>query len=175
MSSRKRPPPTNGASSGVAIGSVDALLAKYARHLPPGGTITVNLVKGPTSRSVDPIAARRAAAKEEAARANSSGNDSDTGGAGGGNGAAGVGMTVPVTFPRIAKFNETVTPPDFVRGSLRDGRMYEEEVPKAKVSGEICIVRCIYHFVAILEEKPSRMICGKICLLHLQFSHRYPT
>lgn len=34
-------------------------------------------------------------------------------------------------FPRMAKFIETVTPPDFT-SVLRDGRMYEEEVPKAK-------------------------------------------
>jgi hypothetical protein len=33
----------------------------------------------------------------------------------------------------MAKFVETVSPPDF-GGSLRDGRMYEEEVPKAKAS-----------------------------------------
>lgn len=41
-------------------------------------------------------------------------------------------LTLP--FPRIAKFSETVSKPDFYKGvGLRDGRMYEEEVPLAKV------------------------------------------
>lgn len=158
MASRKRPPPTNGAAANnggakpaavasagnVAIGGIDALLAKYARHLPPGGTITVQLIKGPTSTSVDPIVARKAAAKAARAAGNnanasgmSSGNDSDTGAPVAGASAAAIGrkkgITAPLPFPRMAKFNETVTSPNFAKGSLKDGRMYEEEVPKAKV------------------------------------------
>ncbi|EJK73962.1 hypothetical protein THAOC_04390, partial [Thalassiosira oceanica] len=46
---------------------------------------------------------------------------------GGGRGAA-----RPLDFPRVARFNDTVTPPDF-QGGLANGRFYEEEVPKAKV------------------------------------------
>lgn len=148
--SRKRPPPAptaaaNGARNGEppstavvgGISGIDALLAKYARSLPPGASVTVKLVKGPSSSSVDPIAARRAAAKAARAQAAaglassgaSSGNDSDGGGAA----AAGRGIAAPLSFPRMAKFGESVTPPDFFAGSLKDGRMYEEEVPKAKV------------------------------------------
>eukprot|EP00571_Detonula_confervacea_P007614 CAMPEP_0172322470 /NCGR_PEP_ID=MMETSP1058-20130122/45954_1 /TAXON_ID=83371 /ORGANISM="Detonula confervacea, Strain CCMP 353" /LENGTH=724 /DNA_ID=CAMNT_0013038217 /DNA_START=12 /DNA_END=2183 /DNA_ORIENTATION=- len=124
------------------ISGIDTLLAKYARHLPPGGSISIRLIKGPTSQSVDPIAARqaakKAAARNTAAVASSgvsSGNDSDDN-----NGAAGAAgpkatnsrsITAPLTFPRMAKFSETVTQPDFGK-SLRDGRIYEEEVPKAK-------------------------------------------
>lgn len=47
-----------------------------------------------------------------------------------------------LSFPRIAKFSETTSKPNFAvaggvgggGGGLRDGRMYEEEVPLAKVS-----------------------------------------
>jgi len=41
-------------------------------------------------------------------------------------------MMIPMVFPRVAKFVETVAAPDFVKGGLKDGRMYEEEVPKMK-------------------------------------------
>jgi hypothetical protein len=140
------------------ITGIDALLAKYARQLPPnysGGTITVQLIKGPSSSSVDPIAARRAAAlhakrmaaSSEASTAASSGGGggmsySNSSGAeetsddGGGSGRAsnlgGAAAVVELKFPRLAKFVETVTPPNF-NTILKDGRMYEEEVPKAKV------------------------------------------
>jgi hypothetical protein len=156
MASRKRPPPTTSNGVGGAgayhppVGGplptgIDALLAKYARHLPPGGTLTVRLVKGPTSASVDPIAARREAAKAaKAAQRKRSANDDGSGDESDGGGAAAAadgtggkkkrGMNVPLTFPRIAKFSQTVTPPDFSKGNLKDGRLYEEEVPKLKVS-----------------------------------------
>ena len=155
--SRKRPPPapTSSSNGGTASSTthqhqqqslpsgIDQLLAKYARHIPSGSSITIQLIKGPTSSSVDPIAARRAAAK--AARISaaassasgggmSSGNDSDTNN--NVTAASKKGINVPINFPRMAKFIETVTPPDFSNvgsGKLGDGRMYEEEVPKAKV------------------------------------------
>ena len=167
--SRKRPPPpANGTSAGrpppssaggaagaakagagggaPALAGIDTLLAKYARHLPPGASISVQLIKGPSTSSVDPIAARKAAAKSAKAAAKagrglldsgmsgmSSGNDSDYNTANGGaNYGAGRGLSAPLAFPRLAKFPETVTAPDFTR-RLGDGRMYEEEVPKAKV------------------------------------------
>lgn len=157
MASRKRPPPgtipnATTSSSGYNIpttaaavrsttlpagplpSGIDALLAKYARHLPPGGTITVQLVKGSKSSSVDPIAARRAAAKAAKEKAMASSNNEDDDSDGQNKPAAGKSgsITEPLIFPRIAKFSDTVTPPDFVKGSLKDGRMYEEEVPKAK-------------------------------------------
>ena len=96
---KRRPPPTTSPTPTLGI---DTLLAKYARHLPPGGTVSVRLIKGPSTTSVDPIAARR----------NSN--------------------AVPLEFPRVAKFTESIGRPDF-GGRLRDGRMYEEDVPKAKV------------------------------------------
>ena len=155
MASRKRPPPASHGVGGGGAGApapplgggplpagIDALLAKYARHLPPGGTLTVRLVKGPTSASVDPIAARRAAARAArrtpGAREDGAGRESDGDGsaaaAAGTDGHKQRGINVPLAFPRIAKFSETVTPPDFSKGSLKDGRLYEEEVPIAKVS-----------------------------------------
>ena len=41
-------------------------------------------------------------------------------------------------FPRVAKFGESVGRPDF-GGRLVGGRMYEEDVPRAKVC---CYVFC---------------------------------
>ena len=66
----------------------------------------------------------------------SSGNDSDNGG--GMSAAAATAARVAkekltLPFPRVAKFPETITRPNFITGGLRDGRMYEEEVPLAKV------------------------------------------
>ena len=82
----------------------------------------------------------------------SSGNDSD-GNNGDNNTASAATATAIATakekltlsFPRIAKFSETTSKPNFAvaggggnnnSGGLRDGRMYEEEVPLAKVSDE---------------------------------------
>ena len=140
------------------ITGIDALLAKYARQFPHnsngGGTITVQLIKGPSSSSVDPIAARRAAAlhakrmaaSSEANTAASSGGGgmsysnssgaeetSDDGGGGRASNLGAAAAVVELKFPRLAKFVDTVTPPNF-NTMLKDGRMYEEEVPKAKVS-----------------------------------------
>lgn len=173
--SRKRPAPTTSShrpparSSNLAAAApslrIDTLLAKYARDLPPGGTISIQLIKGGTSTSVDPIAIRKAVAKKErqlqqraAAQLQqraaggsgfssgvSSGNDSDGGvvaaasaantvaAAAANTAAAAAAEKLSLTFPRIAKFPETISNPNFFTGSLRDGRMYEEEVPLAKV------------------------------------------
>jgi len=39
-------------------------------------------------------------------------------------------------FPRIAKFTESVLKPDFSpNGIWKDGNFYDEDIPKAKVSG----------------------------------------
>lgn len=149
--SRKRPAPTQPPAPSSIPSSlrIDALLAKYARHLPPGGTISIQLIKGSTSKSVDPIAVRKAVAKKErqlqknntnnSSSAVNSGNDSDGGGGGGNKAAAEAAAKVAaekltLEFPRVAKFPETVTKPTFYTGGLKDGRMYEEEVPLAKVS-----------------------------------------
>lgn len=137
QASRKRPLPSSTAPAAV-IG-IDTLLAKYARHLPPGGTVTVRLVKGPTTSSSDPLAASRAAraaakAAQPSAQSSgaSSGADSDCGSPGERGGRAAAAKRVPeLRFPRMAKFPETVTQPDF-SGALKDGRMYEEDVPKVK-------------------------------------------
>jgi len=155
--SRKRPAPAapttnNGQSTNnVNLPSgIDTLLAKYAKHLKPGQTISIQLIKGPISSSVDPIAARKAATKAAHALAStnnnsgvSSGNDTD-------NdttiqpATVGKGINAPLNFPRLAKFSETVTPPDFIKGRLKDGRMYEEEVPLAKVCLLfMCCVFCV--------------------------------
>lgn len=149
--SRKRPAPTQPQPPSSIPSSlrIDALLAKYARHLPPGGTISIQLIKGGTSTSVDPIAVRKAVAKKErqlqknnnattnSSSAVNSGNDSDGGGGGKATAAEAAAKVaaekLTLTFPRVAKFPETVTRPNFYTGALKDGRMYEEEVPLAKV------------------------------------------
>ena len=173
--SRKRPAPTtnNGHQSTNNINNVnlpsgiDALLAKYAKHLKPGQSITVQLIKGSTSTSVDPIAARKAATKaarlssQSSANNNgvSSGNDTDNDNTLTQQPAVttvGKGINVPLNFPRLAKFSETVTPPDFNK-KLKDGRMYEEEVPLAKVCLlfwcvvyvlliVVCCFQCVFYW-----------------------------
>ena len=148
--SRKRPAPTppttnNNNNNNVNLPSViDTLLAKYAKHLKPGESISVQLIKGPVSSSVDPIAARKAATKAARALASSQSSSNNNSGISSGNDTdndniiqqpvtVGKGINAPLNFPRLAKFSETVTPPDFIKGRLKDGRMYEEEVPLAKV------------------------------------------
>lgn len=98
---------------------------------------------------MDPIAVRKAATKKERqlqknnSSGMSSGNDSDGGAAADTASAAAAAaarvaaekLTLP--FPRVAKFPETVTKPNFYTGGLRDGRMYEEEVPLAKVRDQV--------------------------------------
>lgn len=86
--------------------SIDAILSRHAKHLQPGQTITLTLVKGPTSKSTDPLLARAAAAKKQTATS--------------------------LEFPRVAKFVETVQKPDF-KGKFAEGRLFEEDVPEVKV------------------------------------------
>jgi len=149
--SRKRPAPTpttnnnKSTTNNVNLPSgIDTLLAKYAKHLKPGQTISIQLIKGSTSTSVDPIAARKAATKAARALASSQSSSANNSGVSSGNDTdndnttqpatvIGKGINAPLNFPRLAKFSETVTPPDFIKGKLKDGRMYEEEVPLAKV------------------------------------------
>ena len=156
--SRKRPAPaaaptTNNNSqstNNVNLPSgIDTLLAKYAKHLKPGESISIQLMKGPSSSSVDPIAARKAATKAARALSSnnnsgmSSGNDTDNDNTIIQQPVVGKGINAPLNFPRLAKFSETVTPPDFIKGRLRDGRMYEEEVPLAKVCFGCCVFCCL--------------------------------
>ncbi len=173
---RKRPAPSSTSNGTTTTNNgalrIDALLAKYARNLPPGGSVSIQLIKGPTSSSADPIAIRKVAAKKNRqlqrsqqqqqqqssgfSSGMSSGNDSDGnngGNTGDNNNTTAATATAIATakekltlsFPRIAKFSETTSKPNFgVAGGggnnnsggrgLRDGRMYEEEVPLAKVS-----------------------------------------
>lgn len=193
---RKRPAPsstssggTNGASPSTSL-RIDALLAKYARNLPPGGSVSIQLIKGPTSSSADPIAIRKVAAKKNRqlqrsqqqqqqqssgfSSGMSSGNDSDGNNNGDdNNGTATAAATataiatakekLTLSFPRIAKFSETTSKPNFAvagggnnSGGLRDGRMYEEEVPLAKVSDEkslLCeqiVCACLAEFIDLI-------------------------
>ena len=92
----------------------------------------------------------------------SSGNDSDGGAAADTASAAAAAaarvaaekLTLP--FPRVAKFPETVTKPNFYTGGLRDGRMYEEEVPLAKVRDWIlfdALNTCIFDVHDALDTK----------------------
>ena len=155
--SRKRPAPTpptsnNNNNNNINLPSgIDTLLAKYAKHLKPGQSISVQLIKGPVSSSVDPIAARKAATKAARALASSQSSSNNNSGVSSGNDTdndnttqpatvIGKGINAPLNFPRLAKFSETVTPPDFIKGRLKDGRMYEEEVPLAKVCFGCCFV-----------------------------------
>ena len=86
----------------------------------------------------------------------SSGNESDaatttaTGGLMSSSAARTVEDKLTLSFPRVAKFPESVNKPNFTMGGLRDGRMYEEEVPLAKVSFVdcrliwVCCLTCMY-------------------------------
>lgn len=199
---RKRPAPSStsngGTTNGVGPSStslrIDALLAKYARNLPPGGSVSIQLIKGPTSSSADPIAIRKIAAKKNRqlersqqrqqqqhqqssgfSSGMSSGNDSDGNNGSGttdnNNTSAATATAIAtakekltLSFPRIAKFSETTSKPNFAvaggggsggsGGGLRDGRMYEEEVPLAKVSDErnhLYVNRCYCLGLVLLE------------------------
>ena len=109
--------PANGGMSAAAAAatttapapSVDAILSRHARHMQPGQTLTLTLVKGATSQSTDPRFALAASLKKRPA-----------------------GVTNKLDFPRVAKFVETVQKPDF-GGRFAGGRLYEEDIPEVKV------------------------------------------
>ncbi len=100
--------------------TIDALIAQYSKGLKPGETISIPLYKGETSKTtIDPL---------QATKANKA--------------AAAIGAKEPskavisrneLTFPRMMKFIETVEKPNFDK-QFKDGRLYVEDIPKAKVS-----------------------------------------
>ena len=104
--------------------SIDTILSRHARSMKPGETLTLTLVKGPKSQSTDPLLARAAAAKK----------------------MPNPNQMFALDFPRVAKFVETVDPPDFA-GKFREGRLIEEDVPEVKVRAylECVCVWCLWH------------------------------
>ena len=94
-------------NNGMVI-SIEKILNDYGKKLNPGDSISFTLVKGKeTSTSVDPLLARRT----------NKGNTNNN-------------SKYELKFPRVAKFAETVTKPDFEK-EWKDGRWYEEDIPKA--------------------------------------------
>ena len=99
--------------------SIDTILSRHARSMKPGETLTLTLVKGPQSKSSDPLLARAAAAKK----------------------MPNPNQMFALDFPRVAKFVETVDRPDFA-GKFKEGRLIEEDVPEVKVRAYLCGVMC---------------------------------
>ena len=98
------------AATSTAMTSIDSILSRHARSMKPGETLTLTLVKGPQSKSADPLLARAAAAKR----------------------MPNPPQLCALNFPRVAKFVETVDRPDFA-GKFKEGRLIEEDVPEVKV------------------------------------------
>lgn len=100
--------------------TIDELLSNHTMNLKPGESVSIPLYKSMgTISTIDPIQASRA---QKA--------------------AASIGAKTltrsfleknEMKFPRLMKFNHpVVTKPDWDH-SLRDGRLYIEDIPKAKV------------------------------------------
>ena len=103
------------------MATIDAFLSQFAKTLKPGESISIPLYKGASSiTNIDPNQAHKATKA-----------------------AATIGAKAPaqsvlkrneITFPRILKFIETVEKPNFQKpGEFADGRLYMEDIPKAKV------------------------------------------
>lgn len=92
------------------MSSINAILTQRGKNLQPGQTITFTLVKGGTTSSSDPIL--------QSKTPNASNNDNNS---------------LNQKFPCIAKFGESVVKPNFsTPNHFRDGRMFEENKPKAR-------------------------------------------
>ena len=103
----------NNRNNGMLL-SIEKILNDYGKKLNPGDSISFTLVKGKeTSTSVDPILARRT----NKGNTNNNNNNSSS-------------NKYELAFPRVAKFAETVTKPEFEK-EWKDGRWYEEDIPKA--------------------------------------------
>lgn len=107
--------------------TIDAILTHHARSLRPGESISIPLYKSAngTITSIDPLQASRASKAAAAIGAKTI--------------TKSVKERSSVKFPRVMKFIETVEDPDFGNGkgrgeTFRDGRLYVEDIPKAKVS-----------------------------------------
>lgn len=100
--------------------SIDSLLSQYAKSLKPGESISIPLYKGSgTITTIDPLQATKA---HKAAAAIGAKEPSQS-----------VVKRHEVSFPKLCKFIETVEKPDFQKaGELQDGRLYMEDIPKAK-------------------------------------------
>ena len=112
---------TTSLTGGIKMNdTIDAIILRYAKNLKPGESVSIPLYKGKQSlTNTDPL---------QAAKANKA--------------AAAIGAKAPSkatsirnesSFPKIMKFIETVEKPNFTK-QLKDGRLYIEDIPKAKVS-----------------------------------------
>lgn len=100
--------------------TIDALLAQYAQSLKPGESISIPLYKGNgTITTIDPLQANKAQKAAAAIGAKAP--------------ASSVIKRHEVSFPKLCKFIQTVERPDFQKvGEFQDGRLYMEDIPKAK-------------------------------------------
>lgn len=99
-------------SSNTAIRTIDQLLSHYSKVLEAGQSISFPLFKGATTQSVDPLK-RVVRSKIQ----DVSGQD----------------VSKDSLFPRIAKFTETTTKPNFLTQPWKEARLCEEDVPKVIV------------------------------------------
>lgn len=118
MSSKPR---SSGAKQ-PAFPTIDALLSQYAKDLQPGQSVSIPLYKGKqTVTTIDPLQASQAKKAAAAIGAKEP--------------AKSVIKRHEISFPRLLKFIETVEKPNFHNvGEYQDGRLYTEDIPKAKVS-----------------------------------------
>jgi len=136
--------PSNGGANQPEFPTIDALLAQYAKNLQPGQSISIPLYKGKqTMTTIDPIQASQAKKAAAAIGAKEP--------------AKSVIKRHEVSFPRLFKFIETVEKPNFQKaGEFQDGRLYMEDIPKAKVSAIEFNANTVY------------MGCNFLCLSLLQ-------
>jgi hypothetical protein len=114
--------PSIGGANQPVFSTIDALLAQYAKNLQPGQSISIPLYKGKqTMTTIDPIQVSQAKKAAAAIGAKEP--------------AKSVIKRHEISFPRLCKFIETVEKPNFQKtGEFQDGRLYMEDIPKAKVS-----------------------------------------
>jgi len=98
------------------IKTIDEFLSHYSKVLQAGQSISIPLYKGMTTESVDPIKRVRGGGNKQQQQSRH-----------------GQDIRSDSLFPRMAKFPETTTKPDFQTQPWKDARLYEEDIPKVIV------------------------------------------
>lgn len=101
------------------LNTLDSILSQYAKSMKPGETIRIPLYKVKSSTtSIDPFM--------QARLSKSASGDSTAA-------PRSAVRNITESFPKVAKFIETVQKPDF-QGAFQNGRLYQEDIPKVQVS-----------------------------------------
>lgn len=102
------------------LNTIDEILGKYSNDLKPGESISIPLYKSrSTISTIDPIQVSRAQKIATSVGANTL--------------TKGFVEKNELKFPRLLKFNHPVVRKPKWDGDLDDGRLYIEDIPKAKV------------------------------------------